>query len=147
MMRATTVVRFVSTVLGLGVGMTAGYFIGPAFASGDGLEALGAAVYGALLGAPLGAVAGNLLGARISRGRSTAEAPGMARASLEGLGLVLGLGGGWALSSMSNAGQNVSGLMNIVAIALGVLGFAAGAALANRLPAHGNGLGKGNPES
>ena len=148
MVRATTVVRFVLAVLGLGAGMTAGYFIGPAFASGDGFEELGAAVYGALVGAPLGAVAGNLLGTSIlRRRRSSAEAPGVGRAVLEGLGLVFGLGGGWALASMSNAGQNVSGLMSIVAIALGVLGFAAGAALANRAPAHGKSVGGGSGES
>ena len=147
MISGATFVRFLLTVLGLGVGMTAGFFIGPAFESGDGFEELGAAVYGALAAAPIGAVAGNLLATRISRGRSTAVVPGVGRAFLEGLGLVVGLGGGWALSSMTDAGQSVSGLMNIVAIAFGVLGFAAGAALANRLPAHRNSVGKEDGES
>jgi hypothetical protein len=147
MIRPDTFVRFVLTVLGLGVGMTAGFFIGPAFESGDGFEELGAAVYGALAGAPVGAVAGNFLGTTVSRRRrSSPQAPGWGRAFLEGLGLVFGIGGGWALAAMTDAGQSVSGLMNIVAIAFGVLGFAAGAAVANRVVADRNGGAGGNGE-
>lgn len=139
MISSSTMVRFLLTAIGLGTGMTAGFFIGPAFSSGDGFEELGAAVYGALAGAPFGAVAGNLVGARISRGgESSAEGPGVGRAFLEGLGLVLGLVGGWVLSSMTGYGQSISGLMNIVALGTGVAGFAAGATLADRIPGQAN---------
>ena len=148
MIGAATATRFVLTGLGLGAGMTAGYFIGPAFSSGDGLEQLGAAVIGALVGAPVGAVGGNFLAAQIPRHRRSGTGGGLAgRAVLEGLGLVLGLFGGYALVSMSTEGASVHVLRALVAIVGAVLGFAAGASLADRIPAQANSDRKGNEES
>ena len=145
MIRAATATRFVLTALGLGAGMTAGYFLGPAFSSGDGLEQLGAAVIGALVGAPVGAVGGNFLAAQIQRHRRSGTVGGMAgRPILEGLGLMLGLFGGYALVSTSTDGQ-VPLLTAVVAIVGAVLGFAAGASLADRIPAQTD--GKANQES
>lgn len=148
MIRGATATRFVLTALGLGVGMVAGYFLGPAFSAGDGLDALGAAVIGALVGAPIGAVGGNFLDATMPRHRGSGIVRGRAgRAVLEGFGLVLGLFGGYALVSMSAEGQDVHVLRAVVAIVGAVLGFAAGAYLADRIPAQRNGDGKGNGES
>jgi uncharacterized protein YacL len=140
MINAATVVRFVLTALGLVVGAIGGFLIGGFSAPTDGLEALVPAFIGALVGSLLGAMAGNLLGANIARHRgwATGTRTEIGRAVLEGLGMVLGLVGGWILSSMTAYGQNVPGLMNIVALASGVLGFAAGASLANRIPAESN---------
>ena len=135
MIGAATVVRFVLTALGLGAGMTAGFFIAPAFSGGDGLEQLGAAVIGALAGSPIGAVAGNLVGAAISgRRRPRTGESGVPRAVLEGLGFVLGLFGGYALLSVVSKGQDIHAVRAVVAIAGAILGFAAGAWLSNRLP-------------
>ena len=134
-----TVVRFVLTALGLVVGATGCFFIGLFSSPTDGLEALGPALIGGLVGALVGAIGGNLLGARIAQHRewATGAPAGAGRALLEGVGMVLGLVGGWVLSSMTLYGQSVSGLMNIVALGTGVAGFATGRLLANQLPSRG----------
>ena len=149
MIGAGTVVRFLLTALGLVVGATGGFFIGAFSSPTDGLEALGPALVGGLVGSLVGAMGGNLLGARIARHRgwATHTRMGGGRAVLESFGMVLGLVGGWILSSMTAYGQSVSGLMNIIALATGVLGFAAGASLANRIPAQASGEGTWNQGS